>query len=272
MNNYCARMTGSVTDGEDIVQETLARAWFALAELETLPQLRPWLFRIAHNRALDFHRRYERKMSDPLDVAAEARADEDPESALARDQAVRAALGRFLELAPVPRSCVVLKDVLGHPVEEIAALVGLSTAAVKSALVRGRQRLREALENGDSPASIAAPSAALARYAELFNARDWDALRALLADDVRLDVVTRAQRLGRDAGIYYTKYAERPDPQRVVPGLLDGREVLAVYPPGQPHPSHFIEVHFDAAGRVRLIRDYLHVPYIARDARFVAWR
>ena len=67
LHRYCARMTGSIIDGEDIVQDTLARAYFALPELEELPPLRAWLFRIAHNRAVDFLRSYERRMSEPLD-------------------------------------------------------------------------------------------------------------------------------------------------------------------------------------------------------------
>ena len=57
LHRYCARMTGSVTDGEDVVQDTLARAYYQLSELRELPPLRPWLFRIAHNRAIDHLRR-----------------------------------------------------------------------------------------------------------------------------------------------------------------------------------------------------------------------
>src|SRR5882724_731153 len=77
LHRYCARMTGSISDGEDIVQETLARAYYALSELEEMPQLRPWLFQIAHNRALDFLRRYDRRMSQPLDAAADAASSAD---------------------------------------------------------------------------------------------------------------------------------------------------------------------------------------------------
>jgi RNA polymerase sigma factor (sigma-70 family) len=143
LHRYCARMTGSVADGEDVVQDTLARAYYELSELKEVPPLRPWLFRIAHNRAIDYLRRYERRMSEPLD-APELAADDgpDPEAALARDQAVRMALSRFLELPPAQRSCVILKDVLDHSLDEIAALLELSTLAVKAALHRGRSRRR----------------------------------------------------------------------------------------------------------------------------------
>src|SRR6266404_8057611 len=67
LHRYCARMTGSIADGEDVVQDTLARAYYELSELRELPALRSWLFRIAHNRALDYLRRYDRRMGEPLD-------------------------------------------------------------------------------------------------------------------------------------------------------------------------------------------------------------
>ena len=98
LHRYCARMTGSITEGEDIVQDTLARGYYALSEMEEIPPLRPWLFRIAHNRALDVLRRYDRRMAEPLtdDLAAVDLVD--PEDALARDEALRAAVSRFVKL------------------------------------------------------------------------------------------------------------------------------------------------------------------------------
>ena len=145
LHRYCARMTGSVVEGEDIVQDTLAHAYYELAELKELPAMRSWLFRIAHNRALDYLRRYDRRMGEPLDDAFDIVDDAvlNPEDALAQDQAVRAAVSRFLELVPAQRSCVILKDVLDYSLDEIAALLELSEPAVKAALHRGRERLIE---------------------------------------------------------------------------------------------------------------------------------
>src|SRR5580693_7867507 len=117
LHRYCARMTGSVSDGEDIVQETLGRAYYAISEVEEMPVLRPWLFKIAHRRALDHLRRYDRRMGQPLDdeiVRTAADSAEDAEDALAREEALHSVLARFLELPPTQRSCVILKDVLGH--------------------------------------------------------------------------------------------------------------------------------------------------------------
>src|SRR5438132_12595159 len=85
LHRYCARMTGSIADGEDVVQDTLARAYYALPELDPPPPLRPWLFRIAHNRAIDHIRRFDRRMRDPLDDDGLADDERDPEDSLARD-------------------------------------------------------------------------------------------------------------------------------------------------------------------------------------------
>ena len=107
---YCARMTDSVFNGEDLVQETLANAYDALGKMTEPPSLRPWLFRIAHNAAMDFLKRHERKH---VELVAEV-----PDVAGADDNAVDpalvdAALLRFVELPPLQRSALVLKDVLG---------------------------------------------------------------------------------------------------------------------------------------------------------------
>ena len=91
---------GSVIDGEDVVQDTLVRAFVALQDLEETPPLRPWLFRIAHNRALDLLRRREVRMAEPIDAAAEIAdaAKPDPLEMIMRKEAVRTAVSRFVEL------------------------------------------------------------------------------------------------------------------------------------------------------------------------------
>jgi RNA polymerase sigma-70 factor (ECF subfamily) len=269
LHRYCARMTGSLADGEDIVQETLARAYYALPEFETTPALRPWLFRIAHNRALDHLRRYEHRMAESLEaapyVAAEAMSD--PDDVLAREHALHAAVSRFMQLAPAQRSCVILKDVLGHSLDDIAALLELTVPAVKAALHRGRARLRDELANVAEAAPRQA-SPTIARYAALFNARDWDGVRAMLADDVRLDLVSRSQRAGRrDVGVYFTNYNLVTD-WLLRPAWLGGVEVLAVYRhPEDARPGYFIELTA-IDGRIALIRDFRYVPYVAHEAVF----
>src|SRR5580698_10390958 len=79
LHRYCARMTGSVFDGEDVLQETLAKAYYALGQMLEPPNLKPWLFRIAHNTAIDFLRRYERKFVEPVAQIAETAVADDEE-------------------------------------------------------------------------------------------------------------------------------------------------------------------------------------------------
>ena len=267
LHRYCARMTGSVASGEDVVQDVLARAYYELSQSKELPPLRPWLFRIAHNRSIDHLRHEAYRTAEVLDAANDiADAPErEPDQVLERSQAVHVALHCFLALAPAQRACVILKDVLDHSLDEIADELGLSVPAVKGALHRGRAVLQRG--TGDVATRIArSPSPALIRYATLFNARDWDGVRALLADDVRLDLVSQRKAAGRrDVGMYFSNY-DRARDWHLHPALLEGREVLAVSHPQQPGsaPRYFIELGW-VDGRLASIRDYRYVPYITRD-------
>src|SRR5262249_54925463 len=213
LHRYCARMTGSVFDGEDVVQETLAKAYYALAEMESPPPLRPWLFRIAHNTALDFLRRYQHRNADAVtDREGVAQMTEAPEPAERGPdgERVEAALKVFATLPPVQRSALALKDVLGLSLEETAAAMGTSVPAVKGALVRARANVAAATSSDGVPAgkSAGVELERLRRYADLFNARDWDALRALFGEETRLDIVSRYQRHGPSAPQYFTRYSE----------------------------------------------------------------
>jgi RNA polymerase sigma-70 factor (ECF subfamily) len=270
LHRYCARMTGSISAGEDIVQETLARAYYALGEVYALPPIRSWLFQIAHQRSIDYLRRYDRRMGRPLEDVMSTVADQadSPEDAVAREEAVRAAFSAFLDLAPAQRSCVILKDVLGYSVDEIAPLLELTAPAVKAALHRGRERLRTQNQQSEQQDARTArrASAAVTRYAVLFNARDWDGVRAMLADDVRLDLVSRSKRRGKtEVSGYVTQYAAHAG-WRLAPAWLDGREVVAGFrDPADDRPGYFIELTFND-GLVTGIRDFRYVPYIAREA------
>jgi RNA polymerase sigma factor (sigma-70 family) len=261
LHRYCARMTGSVADGEDVVQDTLAKAYYELSELKEMPAMKAWLFRIAHNRALDLLRRYEHRTAEPVEEAMDVADDptQEPESAVLAKDAVKLAMARFLELPPAQRSCVILKDVLDHSLEEIAALLALTVPAVKAALHRGRQRLAALADI--PPAVPPALSPAVARYADLFNARDWDGARALLSEDVRLDVVSGWKVAGKArVGNYFTNY-ERLQGLRFAPGWLEGREGIAVFAKDATRPRYFIALSVQT-GSVRAIRDYHHVPYL----------
>jgi RNA polymerase sigma-70 factor (ECF subfamily) len=267
LHRYCARMTGSVASGEDVVQEVLARAYYELSQSKALPPLRPWLFRIAHNRAIDHLRHEAYRAAEPMEAANEIAdvPEHQPDRVLEHRQAMHLALVRFLELAPAQRACVILKDVLDHSLDDIADELGLSVPAVKAALHRGRTVLQR-MTQGAPRRSEQALSPALLRYATLFNARDWDGVRALLADDVRLDLVSQRKAAGRrDVGTYFSNYDGARD-WHLHPAWLDGREVLAVSHPQQDGsaPRYFIELGW-IDGRLALIRDFRYVPYITQD-------
>ena len=139
LHRYCARLMGSVIDGEDVVQDTFARAFVALDELDEATPLRAWLFRIAHNRALDLLRSRAIRATEPIE-AADAVADPespDPVEVMMRREAVETAVSRFVELPTVQRSVLILKDVLDQSLEEIAAMLDLTVNAVKAHLARG---------------------------------------------------------------------------------------------------------------------------------------
>ena len=274
LHRYCARMTGSIFDGEDVVQETLAKAYYALGQMVQPPNLKPWLFRIAHNTAMDFIKRPERQYVEPVaDVPDRA----EPEESGVDPVLVEAALTVFAELPPTQRSAVILKDVLGQSLEETARTMGTTVGAVKAALSRARANIaRTPRARFAEPAQPVADETLLTlrRYADLFNAHNWDGLRALLAAESRLEVVSRVQHpRAVDAG-YYDRYAAytKTEDLRAEAGFVDGVPVIAIFsPPSSREPAYFVLLEV-SAGRISLIRDFRYIPYITIDARYSGWR
>ncbi|HET6452007.1 MAG TPA: sigma-70 family RNA polymerase sigma factor, partial [Spirochaetia bacterium] len=225
-----------------------------------------WLMRIAHNKAIDFLRREGRQ---PVDYAEEFPVADEPDVPLQKKEALTLAVSLFLKLTPKQRSCVVLKDVMDYSLAEISELLDWSIPEIKAALHRGRARLRELSETVSEQRPEDPPREArelLARYVDRFNARDFDAVRAMLAEDVRLDMVGRAQRRGAEVKEYFTRYGE-VGPRRFAIGTVEERPAILGYyldPPSE-QPSFFILLEWKE-GRVSLIRDYLFAPYVIRDA------
>jgi RNA polymerase sigma-70 factor, ECF subfamily len=273
LHRYCARMTGSIFDGEDVVQETFSKAYYALGQMVQPPNLRPWLFRIAHNTAMDFIKRYERQHVEPVaDVPDRA----EPEESGVDPALVEAALTVFAELPPTQRSAAILKDVLGQSLEETARTMGTTVGAVKAALSRARANIARAPR-----ARFAEPAQhvgsdmlmTLRQYADLFNTHNWDGLRALLAAESRLEVVSRVQHpRAVDAG-YYDRYAAytKTEDLRAEAGFVDGAPVIAIFStPSSREPAYFVLLEV-SAGRITLIRDFRYIPYITIDARYCAF-
>jgi RNA polymerase sigma factor (sigma-70 family) len=265
LHRYCSRLVGSAIDGEDVVQESLAKALYALGMQPELPPLRPWLLRIAHNTAIDFLRRYDRRFVEPR---AEPPEDLRAAQPLLPD-VMRASLSSFVALPLMQRSAVILKDVLGCSLEEIAETTGHTVPAVKAALVRGRASLQAQAEPElvpwrDHPETSAEERALLDRYCALFNARDWPGVQALLSEECRLDLVAKASRRGRNQiGQYFGNYAN--EDTRLQVARVEGRHLLAVYrPASSPRPTYVIALESDGQA-VSLIRDYRYVPYLVQE-------
>jgi len=258
LHRYCARLMGSVIEGEDVVQDTFTRAYVALDELQDVPPLRAWLFKIAHNRAIDLLRGRAIRATEPIETVRKVVDPEspDPEEILMRREVVETAVSRFAELSTVQRSVVILKDVLDQSLEEIAALLDLTVNAVKAHLARGRARLEAIDAKTPTRSAPRPPSPAVARYVALFNRRDFDGLRAMLADDVRLIQSTYPQRTGAaDVGMFFGIYS-RSAPVRLAPAWLDGREVIAVYEaPERVKPSYLMWLEC-TADRISYNHDY----------------
>ncbi|MDB6090009.1 MAG: polymerase subunit sigma-70 [Gammaproteobacteria bacterium] len=268
LHRYCARMTGSVIDGEDVVQEALMKAIEALPRTDTIAHLESWLVRIAHNAALDFLRRRSRRDVALSDEDLEMIIDPAPTS-LEREIAA-ASLTTFMRLPVAQRSSVILMDVLGYSLEEITGVTGSSIPAIKAALHRGRARLRDlAQEQDDRPEPVLAHAerSLLAAYVDRFNARDFDALRDMLADEVQLDLVTRTRRSGRtDVSNYFSNYV-RVAGWHVVLGFVERRPAVVVRDPADPTgtPLYFILLEW-AGTRVVNIRDFRYARYVIEAA------
>jgi RNA polymerase sigma factor (sigma-70 family) len=260
LHRYCARMTGSTMDGEDIVQETLIKAVSARSSDVEIGNFEAWLFRVAHNASLDFLRARARGVMVPFTDETDFVADEpDPDLA-------SVSFRTFLELPVLQRCAVILKDVLGHSIAEIAEICDCSEAAAKSALQRGRQRLKDLAAKGMDPGHL--PLLAdrdrqrLQTYVSIFKSGDFDQMRQMLADDVRLDLVNRLKLQGREkVGVYFARYAEAAH-WRFALGAVDGRPAMLVFDAREPRdrPSHFILLEW-RAGEVAGIRDFLFAPY-----------
>jgi RNA polymerase sigma-70 factor (ECF subfamily) len=268
LHRYCARMTGSVVDGEDVLQEALVKAIEAWPTTGSIDHPESWLFRIAHNAALDFLRRRARREAARVDEDLDMIAD--PISAEEQRRIAAASLRTFMRLPVTQRSSVILMDVLGYSLGEIGAVTGTTVPAVKAALHRGRARLRQlAQEPDDAPLPrLAEPERSLlAAYVDRFNARDFDALRDMLADEVRLDLVAKHRLNGRtEVANYFHNYSRRQD-WLLVPGLVDGRAAALVCDPAasSESPSYFVLLRWDD-GKVIGIRDFRYARYATDGA------
>ena len=270
LHRYCARMVGSVIDGEDVLQDALINAVESFGSAGPVHNPEGWLFRIAHNTALDFLRR--RNRQEALRSGEEVDMIADQLDAVLSRQIASMSLRTFMRLPVAQRSSVILMDVLGCSLQEICEVMDMSLPAVKAALHRGRTQLREF---ADEPEDVQPPKlsdadrARLSDYVTHFNARDFDAIRSLIADDVRLELVNKTRLNGKaEVSRYFGNYAKVED-WHLVPGLVEGSPAILVFDPNEPGsaPKYFMLLQW-SADKVATIRDFRHAPYILDGAEF----
>jgi len=275
LHRYAARMTGSVIDGEDVVQEALLKALEAAQRLNSsIEHPKAWLFRIAHNAAVDFVRRRARQASQREEVIDEVlEMIPDPIDEMAQREASAAGLRVFMGLPTVERSSVILMDVLGYTLREIADVMEVTIPTVKAALHRGRVRLRDIARQPDDrppPAMSEQEQALLEAYVDRFNARDFDAVRQMIADDVRLELVGRTRMRGRaEVNQYFGNYAARQDWSLSL-GFIDRRPAVLVRRPGDMTGplAHFVLLGFENQ-QITTIRDYRYAAHVVEEAEVI---
>jgi RNA polymerase sigma-70 factor (ECF subfamily) len=209
---HCYRMLGSRHDAEDVVQETLLRAWRSLERFQRRAAVQTWLYRIATNACLDELERRPRRAEPAVEPYPDALL-EDAGSPVS-DPAARYALREGMELALLTaiqrlpgrqRAVLILRDVLGWTGAETAELLESTVAAVNSALQRARATIEHEL-----PARSVAPGRAterdlLRRYVDAWERADMDSLLALLREDAVLSMPPQPAVVGaRAIGAFFS--------------------------------------------------------------------
>jgi RNA polymerase sigma-70 factor (ECF subfamily) len=270
---YCYRMLGSFHDAEDLVQETMLRAWKARDRYDrTQASVRTWLYRIATNACLSA---LEGRARRPLPSGLGA-PSEDPGAPLtpafdipwlqpfpdARFEAgvradIRLALVAAMQvLPPRQRAVLVLREVLEFSATEVAAQLGTTVTAVNSALQRARAALAEVGDAGE----VTEPGdpevrAVVHRYVRAFEAADVPALVRLLTDEAVLEMppVPLWYRGSRDYGLFMRRVFEMRGTGWGMRQLTaNGQPALAAYAPepGGGHRLHTLQVFTVTGGRV----------------------
>jgi RNA polymerase sigma-70 factor, ECF subfamily len=209
LHAYCLKLTGSVFDAEDLVQEALLRAFAATARgdafrgRDMIQNARAYLCRIATNLWLDDQRRARRESTrHVVDQAGE------PREAAVITPAAGAAL--FERTAPQERAALVLKDVFDFSLDEIAAILSTTPGAVKSALSRGRGKLANNRVPARAPRGQPASPTLIDRFIAAFNARDIKAVTAVLSESVVYEARGVGGEIGKDGAIWIEVNVERP--------------------------------------------------------------
>mgnify|MGYP006314837751 FL=1 len=256
---HCYRMVGSVDEAEDLVQETYLRAWRSYSTFEGRSSLRTWLYRIATNASLSaLEQRGRRVLPSGLGGSAEdpdapprpaepevawlgpvpdalvTPETHDPATLLAARDSVRLALVAALQYLPArQRAVLLLREVLGFSASEVAAMLGVSTAAGKSALQRARARLDEVAPSPESVTEPTEPHAQdlLRQYIAGFENADMTALEKALRTDAAIELVgTRTWFSGKVTCLRYLAHViGSPGDWLMTPTHANGQPAAATY-------------------------------------------
>lgn len=266
LHRYCARMTGSMLDAEDVMQEALFEAYRKIEQLDDPGALRPWLFRIAHNRCIDFLRGRQARERAEASFAEDGIILPVEPAGQGADRAIERLV---IHLPPKERACVLLKDIFDYSLDEIADLVDSTVGGVKAALSRGRSKLaglpKARVVRSEQPRD---PELArlLGRYVELFNRRDWDGVRALTSADAQLRVADCFRGQLAESP-YFVEYENAKVAWRMVVGEVDGETMLLVLhrAKGGWKPAHPVWVE-TSDGMINRITDYYACPWMLTEA------
>lgn len=294
---HCYRMLGSASDGDDVVQETMLRAWRAKDSLADERLVKPWLYRIATNVCLDELKKRPRRLlaTDAGPATADARPpfprieepvwlepmpdewlegvdDRDPQAKYALKESVALAFVAAIQcLSPIQRATLLLRDVLGLSANETATALETSVEAANSALFRARTAIEEKL-GGSEPADIAAhtevDAVLLEQYVRAFEEANLDALVALFHDDMRTTMPPASTWIeGREANerFYRMMFGNLvPGRFRHVAIAANGQRAFAFYRPSVPdgpHELHAISLVTTKDGRIRAV-DHFMLPEV----------
>ncbi len=286
---HCYRMLGSLHDAEDVVQETYLRAWRSYGGFEQRSSVRTWLHRIATNACLTALERRGRRVlpsgltspsddpyAPPVPAGPEvdwvqpfpdALVEGDPAAAVVAREDLRLALIASLQHLPArQRAVLLLRDVLAFPAAEVAAVLGISTAAVKSALQRARARMEEASATADGTIEPDEPQARalLDRYIAAFENADAAAVKEVLREDAALEMVgSRTWFSGLRTCLPFITSPQvlgSPGDWRMLPTIANGQPAAAAYLRGDSgtHEAYGIAVltpRMDGIARIVVFGD-----------------
>jgi RNA polymerase sigma-70 factor (ECF subfamily) len=256
---HCYRMLGSLEEAEDVLQETYLRAWRSYGRFEGRSSVRVWLYRIATNACLTALQSGQRRMLpshlapasddpdtdagspgpqawwlDPIPDALITPESENPSAIAATRASVRLAMIASLQHLPGrQRAVLILRDVLDVPATEVAQMLDMSLAAVKSALQRARARMEQVAPQAEDLAepTEAQALALLDQYIRAFEHSDLALLERALRIDAALEMTSSGTWFSgnRNCLRFIERFIGSPGQYRMFPTRANGQPAVAAY-------------------------------------------